>query len=141
MLGDDTSSLGRAIDRSENFSAWRTYSGTVICLHYQYSLSKIYKAAYKLCSHFENFGNENPTYQIFMFLIFFYTTVLTLIFGLFFGWLLQNNFINLMSAYFPTELPSPGLHPLLVTCLTAFISIRFYIPSYLKALSISPCEV
>ena len=76
------------------------------------------------------------------FLIFFYTTILTLIFGLFFGWLLQNNFINIMSSYFPTELPAPGLYPLVVTCLTAFIcQFGFIYPHILKLLSISPMRV
>ena len=74
--------------------------------------------------------------------MFFYTTILTLIFGLFFGWLLQNNFINIMSSYFPTELPSPGLYPLVVTCLTAFIcQFGFIYPHILKLLSISPMRV
>ena len=47
-----------------------------------------------------------------------------------------------MSAYFPTELPTPGLYPLVVTCLTAFIcQFGFIYPHILKLLSISPMRV
>ena len=58
------------------------------------------------------------------------------------GWLLQSNFINLMSSYFPTELPVPSIYPLFVTCLTALIcQFGFIYPHILKLLSVSPMRV
>ena len=76
------------------------------------------------------------------FLIFLYTTILTLFIGISFGWILQNTFINLLASYFPTELPNPGFYPLIVTCLTALIcQMGFIYPHILKLLSISPMRV
>jgi putative ABC transport system permease protein len=47
-----------------------------------------------------------------------------------------------MSSYFPTELPAPGIYPLLVTCLTALIcQFGFIYPHILKLLSVSPMRV
>ncbi len=143
MLGEDTSSLGRAIDRSENFFL---LGGLIAVLLSACTISiasqRFTRRHISYVAILKTLGMKILHIRFLYFLIFFYTTVLTLIFGLFFGWLLQNNFINLMSAYFPTELPSPGFYPLLVTCLTAFIcQFGFIYPHILKLLSISPMRV
>ena len=75
-------------------------------------------------------------------LLFFYTTILTLVLGLGFGWFLQSSFINLMDSYFPSELPSPSLYPLYVTCVTVLIcQFGFIYPHISKLLDISPMRV
>ena len=81
--------------------------------------------------------------SLFYFLIFLYTTILTLFIGISFDGFFKNSFINLLASYFPTELPNPGVLPLVVTCLTAFyMSDGIYLSSYFKtSLSISPMKV
>jgi len=143
MVGEDASSLGRAVDRSENFFL---LGGLIAVLLSACTISiasqRFTRRHVSYVAILKTLGMKIVHIRTLYFLIFFYTTVLTLIFGLFFGWLLQNSFINIMSAYFPTELPSPGLYPLIVTCLTAFIcQFGFIYPHILKLLSISPMRV
>ena len=143
MVGEDASSLGRAVDRSENFFL---LGGLIAVLLSACTISiasqRFTRRHVSYVAILKTLGMKIVHIRTLYFLIFFYTTVLTLIFGLFFGWLLQNRFINIMSAYFPTELPSPGLYPLIVTCLTAFIcQFGFIYPHILKLLSISPMRV
>ncbi len=143
MLGEDASSLGRAVDRSENFFL---LGGLIAVLLSACTISiasqRFTRRHISYVAILKTLGMKTLHIKTLYFLIFFYTTILTLIFGLFFGWLLQNSFINIMSAYFPTELPEPGLYPLVVTCLTAFIcQFGFIYPHILKLLSISPMRV
>ncbi len=143
MLDDDSSSLGKAVDRSENFFL---LGGLIAVLLSACTISiasqRFTRRHISYVAILKTLGMKTFHIRTLYFLIFFYTTILTLIFGLFFGWLLQNNFINIMSSYFPTELPSPGLYPLVVTCLTAFIcQFGFIYPHILKLLSISPMRV
>jgi len=143
MLDEDSSSLGRAVDRSENFFL---LGGLIAVLLSACTIGiasqRFTRRHISYVAILKTLGMKTLHIRALYFLIFFYTTILTLIFGLFFGWLLQNNFINIMSTYFPTELPSPGLYPLVVTCLTAFIcQFGFIYPHILKLLSISPMRV
>ncbi len=142
MLDEDSSSLGRAVDRSENFFL---LGGLIAVLLSACTISiasqRFTRRHISYVAILKTLGMKTLHIRALYFLIFFYTTILTLIFGLFFGWLLQNNFINIMSSYFPTELPAPGFYPLVVTCLTAFIcQFGFIYPHILKLLSISPNE-
>ena len=143
MLDEDSSSLGRAVDRSENFFL---LGGLIAVLLSACTISiasqRFTRRHISYVAILKTLGMKTLHIRALYFLIFFYTTILTLIFGLFFGWLLQNNFINIMSSYFPTELPAPGFYPLVVTCLTAFIcQFGFIYPHILKLLSISPMRV
>ena len=143
MLGEDSSSLGRAVDRSENFFL---LGGLIAVLLSACTISiasqRFTRRHIGYVAILKTLGMKTLHIKTLYFLIFFYTTILTLIFGLFFGWLLQNSFINIMSTYFPTELPAPGLYPLVETCLTAFIcQFGFIYPHILKLLSISPMRV
>ena len=143
MLDEDSSSLGRAVDRSENFFL---LGGLIAVLLSACTISiasqRFTRRHISYVAILKTLGMKTLHIRALYFLIFFYTTILTLIFGLFFGWLLQNNFINIMSSYFPTELPAPGIYPLVVTCLTAFIcQFGFIYPHILKLLSISPMRV
>ena len=143
MLDEDSSSLGRAVDRSENFFL---LGGLIAVLLSACTIGiasqRFTRRHISYVAILKTLGMKTLHIRALYFLMFFYTTILTLTFGLFFGWLLQNNFINIMSSYFPTELPSPGLYPLVVTCLTAFIcQFGFIYPHILKLLSISPMRV
>ena len=142
-LTEDTSSLGRTVDRSENFFllggliAVMLSACTIGIASQRFTRRHVgYVAILK------TLGMTTFQIKALYFLLFLYTTLLTLAIGLSLGWLLQSNFINLMSSYFPTELPVPSIYPLFVTCLTALIcQFGFIYPHILKLLSVSPMRV
>jgi len=142
-LSEDTSSLGRTVDRSENFFL---LGGLIAVL---LSACTIGIASQRFTRRhvcyvaiLKTLGMTTFQIKVLYFLLFLYTTLLTLAVGLSLGWLLQSNFINLMSSYFPTELPVPSIYPLFVTCLTALIcQFGFIYPHILKLLSVSPMRV
>ena len=87
-------------------------------------------------------GMKTTQIRTMYFLLFLFMTFLTLLFGLMLGWTLQSQFINLMSSYFPTELPPPGYYPILITCLTVLIcQFGFIYPHITKLITISPMRV
>ena len=143
MLGEDTSSLGRAIDRSENFFL---LGGLIAVLLSACTIGvasqRFTRRHVRYVAILKTLGMKTVDIRSLYLLIFFYLTLVTLIIGMSLGWLMQNNFISLMAAYFPTELPSPGVYPLLITCFTALIcQLGFIFPHITKLLSISPMRV
>ena len=142
-LNEDTSSLGRTIDRSENFFL---LGGLIAVLLSACTIGiasqRFTRRHVSYVAILKTLGMTTFQIRVLYLLLFLYTTIFTLAIGLSFGWILQSNFINLMSSYFPTELPAPGLYPLLVTCLTALIcQFGFIYPHILKLLSVSPMRV
>jgi len=142
-LNEDTSSLGRTIDRSENFFL---LGGLIAVLLSACTIGiasqRFTRRHVSYVAILKTLGMTTFQIRVLYLLLFLYTTIFTLVIGLSFGWILQSNFINLMSSYFPTELPAPGLYPLLVTCLTALIcQFGFIYPHILKLLSVSPMRV
>ena len=142
-LNEDTSSLGRTIDRSENFFL---LGGLIAVLLSACTIGiasqRFTRRHVSYVAILKTLGMTTFQIRVLYLLLFLYTTIFTLAIGLSFGWILQSNFISLMSSYFPTELPAPGLYPLLVTCLTALIcQFGFIYPHILKLLSVSPMRV
>ena len=142
-LSEDTSSLGRTVDRSENFFL---LGGLIAVLLSACTIGiasqRFTRRHVGYVAILKTLGMTTFQIKALYFLLFLYTTLLTLAVGLSLGWLLQSNFINLMSSYFPTELPVPSIYPLFVTCLTALIcQFGFIYPHILKLLSVSPMRV
>ena len=142
-LSEDTSSLGRTVDRSENFFL---LGGLIAVLLSACTIGiasqRFTRRHVGYVAILKTLGMTTFQIKALYFLLFLYTTLLTLAIGLSLGWLLQTNFINLMSSYFPTELPVPSIYPLFVTCLTALIcQFGFIYPHILKLLSVSPMRV
>ena len=142
-LSEDTSSLGRTVDRSENFFL---LGGLIAVLLSACTIGiasqRFTRRHVGYVAILKTLGMTTFQIKVLYFLLFLYTTLLTLAIGLSLGWLLQTNFINLMSSYFPTELPVPSIYPLFVTCLTALIcQFGFIYPHILKLLSVSPMRV
>ena len=121
-LSEDTSSLGRTVDRSENFFL---LGGLIAVLLSACTIGiasqRFTRRHVSYVAILKTLGMTTFQIKALYFLLFLYTTLLTLAVGLSLGWLLQSNFISLMSSYFPTELPVPSIYPLFVTCLTALI--------------------
>ncbi len=142
-LNEDTSSLGRTVDRSENFFL---LGGLIAVLLSACTIGiasqRFTRRHVGYVAILKTLGMTTFQIKALYFLLFLYTTLLTLAVGLSLGWLLQSFFINLMSSYFPTELPVPSIYPLFVTCLTALIcQFGFIYPHILKLLSVSPMRV
>ena len=55
---------------------------------------------------------------------------------------MQEGFTGILKQYFPTDLPTPGLQPLLISSLTVFIClIGFVYPNLVKLVKISPLNI
>ena len=136
-LSDDSSSLGRTIERSENFFL---LGGLIAVLLSACTIGiasqRFTRRHVSYVAILKTLGMKTFQIRSLYLLLFLYSTVLTLFIGLSFGWILQSNFISLMSSYFPTELPTPGFYPLVITCLTALIcQFGFIYPHILKPVS------
>ena len=143
MLNEDSSSLGRTVSRSENFFL---LGGLIAVLLSACTIGiasqRFTRRHVSYVAILKTLGMKTFQIRILYLLLFMYTTILTLAIGLTLGWILQSNFISLMSSYFPSELPPPSLYPLLITCLTALIcQFGFIYPHILKLLSVSPMRV
>ena len=143
LLGEDTSSLGRATDRSENFFLLGGLIAVLLsACTVGISSQRFARRHVSYVAILKTLGMHLNQIRTLYLLLFLYTTLLTLSVGLSLGWFLQSNFISLMDSYFPTELPVPGPYPLYVTCLTVLIcQFGFIYPHISKLLDISPMRV
>lgn len=142
-LNSDTSALGRTIDRSENFFLLGGLIAVLLsACTIGISSQRFARRHISYVAILKTLGMNQLQIRGLYLLLFFYTTLLTLVLGLSFGWVLQSNFISLMDSYFPTELPLPSFYPLLITCLTVLIcQFGFIYPHISKLLDISPMRV
>ena len=142
-LGEDSSSLGRATDRSENFFLLGGLIAVLLsACTVGISSQRFARRHVSYVAILKTLGMHLNQIRTLYLLLFLYTTLLTLSVGLSLGWFLQSNFISLMDSYFPTELPVPGPYPLYVTCLTVLIcQFGFIYPHISKLLDISPMRV
>ena len=142
-LDEDDSSLGKTIDRSENFFLLGGLIAVLLsACTIGISSQRFARRHVSYVAILKTLGMNLFQIRGLYLLLFLYTTLLTLVLGLTFGWFLQSNFISLMDSYFPTELPAPSLYPLYVTCVTVLIcQFGFIYPHISKLLDISPMRV
>ena len=142
-LEGDSSSLGRTIERSENFFLLGGLIAVLLsACTIGISSQRFARRHISYVAILKTLGMHILQIRGLYLLLFFYTTLLTLILGLSLGWILQSNFISLMDSYFPTELPTPSPYPLYITCLTVLIcQFGFIYPHISKLLDISPMRV
>ena len=142
-LNEDESSLGKTIDRSENFFLLGGLIAVLLsACTIGISSQRFARRHISYVAILKTLGMNLFQIRSLYLLLFFYTTLLTLFLGLGLGWFLQSSFINLMDSYFPSELPSPSLYPLYVTCVTVLIcQFGFIYPHISKLLDISPMRV
>ena len=142
-LDEDDSSLGKTIDRSESFFLLGGLIAVLLsACTIGISSQRFARRHVSYVAILKTLGMNLFQIRGLYLLLFLYTTLLTLVLGLTFGWFLQSNFISLMDSYFPTELPAPSLYPLYVTCVTVLIcQFGFIYPHISKLLDISPMRV
>ena len=142
-LSEDSSSLGRTIERSENFFL---LGGLIAVLLSACTIGiasqRFTRRHVSYVAMLKTLGMQTFQIRMMYFLLFLFITLLTLMIGLSLGWILQSQFIDLMSSYFPTELPVPSFYPILITCGTVIIcQFGFIYPHITKLLAISPMRV
>ena len=142
-LNEDDSSLGKTVDRSENFFLLGGLIAVLLsACTIGISSQRFARRHVSYVAILKTLGMNLLQIRGLYLLLFFYITLLTLVLGLTLGWFLQSNFISLMDSYFPTELPAPSLYPLYVTCVTVLIcQFGFIYPHISKLLNISPMRV
>ena len=142
-LDEDSSSLGKTIERSENFFLLGGLIAVLLsACTIGISSQRFARRHISYVAILKTLGMNILHIRGLYLLLFFYTTLLTLILGLSLGWILQSNFISLMDSYFPSELPTPSPYPLYITCLTVLIcQFGFIYPHISKLLAISPMRV
>ena len=142
-LNEDDSSLGKTVDRSENFFLLGGLIAVLLsACTIGISSQRFARRHVSYVAILKTLGMNLFQIRGLYLLLFFYITLLTLVLGLTLGWFLQSNFISLMDSYFPTELPPPSLYPLYVTCVTVLIcQFGFIYPHISKLLNISPMRV
>ncbi len=142
-LDEDSSSLGKTIERSENFFLLGGLIAVLLsACTIGISSQRFARRHISYVAILKTLGMNILQIRGLYLLLFFYTTLLTLVLGLSLGWILQSNFINLMDSYFPSELPPPSPYPLYITCLTVLIcQFGFIYPHISKLLAISPMRV
>ena len=142
-LNEDDSSLGKTVDRSENFFLLGGLIAVLLsACTIGISSQRFARRHVSYVAILKTLGMNLLQIRGLYLLLFFYITLLTLLLGLTLGWFLQSNFISLMDSYFPTELPAPSLYPLYVTCVTVLIcQFGFIYPHISKLLNISPMRV
>ena len=69
----------------------------------------------------KSLGTESWEIRLLYSLIFIELGVFAIFFGLILGWFMQEGFTGILKQYFPTDLPTPGFQPLLISSLTVFI--------------------
>tara|TARA_Y100001970_G_scaffold81737_1_gene103532 strand:+ start:8862 stop:11294 length:2433 start_codon:yes stop_codon:yes gene_type:complete len=143
LLGEDTSSLGKATDRSENFFLLGGLIAVLLsACTVGISSQRFARRHVSYVAILKTLGMHLNQIRSLYLLLFLYITLLTLSLGLSLGWFLQSNFISLMDSYFPTDLPLPGPYPIYVTCITVLIcQFGFIFPHISKLLNISPMRV
>ena len=142
-VGDDTSSLGRAIERSGNFFLLAGLIAVILsAFTVGVSSQRFSRRHTNYVAILKTLGMNSSSLKLFYFQLFLYMALLSLVVGLLLGWLIQLNFVELLSTYFPTKLPSPGLEPFFISSATVVIClIGFVYPHILRLLKITPLTI
>ena len=143
LVGDDTSSLGRAIERSGNFFLLAGIIAVILsAFTVGISSQRFSRRHTDYVAILKTLGMSSFSLGFFYLIIFLLIAFLALTVGLSLGWLIQMNFVDLLSSYFPSKLPSPGIKPIFISALTVLIClIGFVYPHILKLLKISPLTI
>ena len=143
LLGDDSSSLGRAIDRSGNFFLLGGLIAVLLsACTVGISSQRFTRRHVNYVGILRSLGMSSKDLKSLYVLLFLIIASFSLLLGLTLGWLVQSNFVELMKSYFPSKLPPAGLYPLYISSLTVIIcQLGFVYPHVIKLLEITPLEV
>ena len=140
---DSNDSLGKAIERSGNFFL---LGGLLAVLMAAFTVGmssqRFARRHVEYVAILKSLGTESREIKLLYSLIFIELGVFAIFFGLILGWFMQEAFTGILKQYFPTDLPTPGFKPLLISSLTVFIClIGFVYPNLVKLVKISPLNI
>ncbi|HHZ85486.1 MAG TPA: FtsX-like permease family protein [Gammaproteobacteria bacterium] len=140
---DSNDSLGKAIERSGNFFL---LGGLLAVLMAAFTVGmssqRFARRHVEYVAILKSLGTESWEIKLLYSLIFIELGVFAIFLGLILGWFMQEAFTGILKQYFPTDLPTPGFKPLLISSLTVFIClIGFVYPNLVKLVKISPLNI
>lgn len=140
---DSNDSLGKAIERSGNFFL---LGGLLAVLMAAFTVGissqRFSRRHVEYVAILKTLGTKSWEIKFLYSLIFLELGIFAIFFGLTLGWFMQEAFTGILKQYFPTNLPSPGFGPLVVSSLTVLICLMgFVYPNLIKLVNISPLNI
>lgn len=140
---NDSNALGQAISRASNFFLLGSLLAVILSsLAISICSLQFTRRHISYVAIFKALGlSPNEVKKIYL-LIFFLITFFSASTGIVFGWIVQLSFTNLLSEYFPTDLPYPGISPYWISVLTALVClIGFAYPMLRNLFKVSPNQI
>ena len=143
LANDNEGSLGKTIERSGNFFLLGSLLAVLMsAFTIGISTQKFSRRHVNYVAILRSLGMSSFNLKILYSYVFLWLSLFSLFLGLSAGWIIQKAFTNILSSYFPTDLPLPGLEPLFVTGLTVLLClIGFVYPHITKLVQTSPLSI
>ena len=143
LANDNEGSLGKTIERSGNFFLLGSLLAVLMsAFTIGISTQKFSRRHVNYVAILRSLGMSSFNLKILYSYVFLWLSLFSLFLGLSAGWIIQKAFTNILSSYFPTDLPLPGLEPLFVTGLTVLLClIGFVYPHITKLIQTSPLSI
>jgi putative ABC transport system permease protein len=138
--GNETSPLGRAIKRASNFFLLGALLAIILSsLAIAICSLQFTRRHVDYVAIFKALGLSPVEIRNAYLLILSLIALFSFLTGIFLGWVVQLSFMNLLTDYFPSNLPLPGLDPYLISLLTAFLCLMgFAYPILRNLFNLSP---
>ena len=143
LASDSEGSLGKTIERSGNFFLLGSLLAVLMsAFTIGISAQKFSRRHVNYVAILRSLGMSSFNLKILYSYVFMWLSLFSLFLGLSAGWIIQKVFTNILSSYFPTDLPLPGFEPLFVTGLTVLLClIGFVYPHITKLIQTSPLSI
>ena len=143
LANDNEGSLGKTIERSGNFFLLGSLLAVLMsAFTIGISTQKFSRRHVNYVAILRSLGMSSFNLKILYSYVFMWLSLFSLFLGLSAGWIIQKVFTNILSSYFPTDLPLPGFEPLFVTGLTVLLClIGFVYPHITKLIQTSPLSI
>ena len=140
VVGNNQASIGSAVKRSQNFFL---LGGLLAVLLAAFTVGitsqRFVRRHVNYVAILRSLGASSFEVKTLYTLIFTQLAIASIVLGITFGWFIQNFFVSLLKDYFPTNLPDPGIEPLIISTFTVVICLGgFCLPYIVKLLNVSP---
>ncbi|MDG2060463.1 MAG: hypothetical protein P8J93_01440 [SAR86 cluster bacterium] len=142
-VNDTQGSIGKAVDRSNNFILLGSLLAVIItAFTIGVGSQRFARRHADYVGILKVLGASSFEVKCLYLFIFLWLILSSLLLGLALGWFIQSIFINLSAEYFPTSLPLPSNKPFYISSLTAVIClVGFAYPSLIKLVNINPSRI
>ena len=140
VVGNNQASIGSAVKRSQNFFL---LGGLLAVLLAAFTVGitsqRFVRRHVNYVAILRSLGASSFEVKTLYTLIFTQLAIASIVLGITLGWFIQNFFVSLLKDYFPTNLPDPGIEPLIISTFTVVICLGgFCLPYIVKLLNVSP---